>query len=153
MSRTRMLLVAAGALLALANVAASAGAASPSPSDAPNSLHLTKDCSKFTGQPGSSCAIVSSNLEAIPVGSQYIYYGPQISNPMFISSQMVIDAGDGNTAFGYCMVDTHAEASGLCTFWAGTGTLTGFDAVVDVTVDQATGLWHLDGTYLFTPAQ
>ena len=151
MSRTRMLRIISSALLVLACVAPAVGAASPAPSDAPNSVHLVKDCSKFTGQSGTSCTIVASNLDVIPVGSQYIYYGPQISNPMFISSQMVIDAGGGNTAFGYCVVDLHAGASGLCTYWAGTGTLTGFNAVLNVTVDQDTGLWHLDGTYLITP--
>jgi hypothetical protein len=33
-------------------------------------LHVTKNCSAFTGTPGSFCTITSSNLAEIKVGSQ-----------------------------------------------------------------------------------
>lgn len=156
MHPVRTLFLVACTILAFAVSAPLVSAQSSSPAaEAPNALHLTKDCSTFSGQPGSSCTITSSNLEAIPVGGLQIYYGPQLANPMFMSSSVVLDAGDGNTEFGYCMVDMHdpnGAPHGMCTYWAGTGSLTGFNAVVNVTVDDA-GAWHLDGTYLFAPTQ
>ena len=147
----RRITLFAGLFVAVSGLAGPVSAQS-SPPDAPNALHAVKDCSGFTGQLGTACVITESNLDVIPVGSQYIYYGPQLTNPMFISSAMVLDAGDGNTAAGYCVLDTKAGPLGMCTFWAGTGTLAGFNAVVQVTVDS-TGLWHLDGTYLIAPPQ
>jgi hypothetical protein len=138
-------------VLALGALAGPAAAQSPSPAAA-NALHLVKDCSGFTGDLGSVCIITASNLDAIPVGSQYIYYGPELDNPMFTSSSMVLDAGNGNTAAGYCMVDDKNGPLGMCTFWAGTGTLAGFNAVAEVTVSPD-GLWHVDGTYMFATPQ
>jgi len=151
MRSTRGSIFIATVIVALASLAGPVSAQSPSP-DVANALHLTKDCSGFTGALGSTCIITASNLDAIPVGSKYIYYGPELNNPMFTSSAMVLDAGDGNTAAGYCMVDDKNGPLGMCTFWAGTGTLAGFNAVAEVTIDQA-GLWHVDGTYLFSTAQ
>jgi len=36
-------------------------------------LHVTKECSEYTGEAGSFCTIVSSNFDAIPVGSKVVY--------------------------------------------------------------------------------
>jgi hypothetical protein len=72
------------------------------------------------------------------------YYGPVIG-PAILSTYVVLDAGDGNTAIGYCNVEL-AKSAGTCTFWAGSGTLTGFQAIVTLTIDGA-GLYHWDGSY------
>ena len=48
---------------------------------------------------------------------------------------------------------SNATATGMCTFWAGSGTLAGFNAIVDVTLDPDSGRFHWDGTYLFTPVR
>ncbi len=125
---------------------------SPSPSDPPNALHLMKDCATFSGVPGGSCPITESNLPQIPVGGLLTYYGPALDNPMFASSSVVLNAGDGNTAMGWCMI-SQTTAIGMCTFWAGSGTLTGFSAILDVTLDAPTGRFHFDGTYLFAPQE
>ena len=80
--------------------------------------------------------------------AEVFYYRPVISNPAFLSSSVVLDAGDGNTAIGYCNVDRGASRKrGMCTFWAGSGTLAGFQAIVTVTVD-AEKLWHWQGSYV-----
>jgi len=44
-------------------------------SDSPRSgaLHVTKECSEYTGHAGSFCTVTSSNLKAIDVGSKVIY--------------------------------------------------------------------------------
>ena len=79
-----------------------------------------------------------------PVGTKAIYYGP-VLGPAILSTDVVLDAGDRNTAIGYCNVDL-PKGVGACTFWAGSGTLTGFQALVNLTVDS-TGLFHWDGAY------
>jgi hypothetical protein len=134
-----VLLVVVGAALALTVLAPSVAASTPHP------LTLTKDCSSFTGVVPSYCTITDSNVQAIPAGSKVWYYGPVISSTILTSSKVVINAKNGNTATGYCNVDGKTGA-GLCLFWKGTGTLAGFHAVVNVSVDQA-GLWHWQGRY------
>ena len=76
-----------------------------------------------------------------------MYWGPVLTDPNFLSSRVVLRAGHGNRAFGYCQ--TIADPyHGTCVFWRGTGTLKGFHASVDVTyVSGADFKW--DGTYRF----
>jgi hypothetical protein len=133
-------LLAGGAIAALilASVSSPVFAADPKP------LNLAKECSKFTAHSGDYCSITKSSLDSIPVGSKVFYYGPVIG-PVILSTYVVLDAGNGNTAIGYCNVDL-PKSSGTCTFWAGSGTLTGFQAIVTLTVDGA-GLFHWDGSY------
>ena len=85
-------------------------------------LHITKECSQFTGDTPSFCTITGSDLDAIPVGTKVMYWGPVLTDPNFMSSRAVLRAGHGNRAFGYCQ--TIADPyHGTCTFWKGTGTL------------------------------
>jgi hypothetical protein len=138
----RRLFAVAGTIVLLTVFAGSASAGT-----ALQPLHITKDCSQFTGNIPSFCTITGSNVGAIPVGIKVFYNGPVLTDPNFMSSDVVIKAGHGNRAHGYCMVKFPSFV-GICTFWKGTGTLAGFHASVDVTVDS-TGLWHWDGTYVF----
>jgi len=74
-------------------------AASPRSGD----LHVTKECSGYTGEAGSFCTITSSNVKAIEVDSRIIYLQPgQLFTPS--GSDVVLDPpGPGeNTAFGHC---------------------------------------------------
>jgi hypothetical protein len=121
-----------------------AGSPAP-PAGGMEGLNLAKECSSMTGQIGDHCTFTSSNIEAIPVGATAIYYGP-VLGPAFISSSVVIDAGDGDTATGYCSVDLSGTPLGMCSFVGGSGSLAGFQGVVTVTVDEA-GSWHWDGAY------
>ena len=121
----------------------------PAPVAAANPLpiHIAKDCSTFTAVIPSYCVVTASDLAAIPIGATVNYLGPLLDNPYFLSSNARIDDAHGNTATGYCIFDGRAnENRGYCTFWAGTGTLTGFTAILKVTV-AADGIWHLDGEY------
>jgi hypothetical protein len=128
------------ALTVLAPMAAEAPALQP--------LSMAKECSKFAGHFGDHCTITKSSLAAIPAGTRAIYHGP-VLGPVFLSSSVVLDAGDGNTAFGHCNVDLSAPSPvGTCAFWSGSGSLTGFQAVVKLTTDT-TGLFHWDGSYTF----
>ena len=145
MHPARKLLAVAGTIVVLAVVipltSASAGTTL-------TPLHVTKECSEFTGDTPSFCTITVSDLAAIPVGAKVMYWGPVLTDPNFLSSSVVLRAGHGNRAFGYCQ--TIADPyHGTCVFWRGTGTLEGFRASVDVTyVSGADFDW--DGTYAFS---
>jgi hypothetical protein len=108
----------------------SASAVAPSVSaSSPRSgvLHVTKECSGFTGLEGSFCTITSSNV--IEVGSRIVYLQPEGATT---NSDVVLDPpGPGNNqAFGHCTVD--AAGVGVCTFSGGTGKFNHFQARVDV---------------------
>ncbi len=108
-------------------------------------LHVTKECSEYTGLAGSSCTITSSNLEEIAVGSKVIY--ADAAGEGTLDTDIVLDAGSGNTATGHVVLDLAAD-KGVVTFAGGTGSLVGIHAHADVTTD-ADGLWHWEGTYSF----
>jgi hypothetical protein len=112
-------------------------------------LHVTKECSAYTGQAGSFCTFTSSNLATIKVGSK-VFYDQAAGTPTgLLDSNVVIDAGDGNRAVGRCTLDL-SNYIGLCTFSDGTGEFTGFHARVNVSpAGGADFIW--DGTYSFTP--
>lgn len=141
MHSARRLLAVVGTIVALAAVIPSASAGTTL-----QPLHITKECSHFNGQTGSYCTITGSDVDAIPVGTKVFYLGPVISDPNFLSSKVVARAGHGNRAHGYCSA-IYSPYHGVCTFWKGTGTLSGFHASIDVTLDA--GVFHWDGTYLF----
>ena len=141
------LLLVAGIVTLSLSTGVPSVAASPDRKQGP--LHVTKECSAYTGLAGQFCTFTSSNLAAIKVGSK-IFYDQAAGTPAgLLDSNVVIDAGDGNRAFGRCtlVLSTHV---GLCTFSDGTGDFAGFHARVDVApVGLPNFSW--DGTYSFTP--
>jgi hypothetical protein len=114
----------------------------------PRRLHVTKECSEFTGAAGSFCTITSSNLGLILVGST-VTYDQAAGIPAFgLDSNVVLDAGNGNRAMGRCTLDA-TTGRGLCTFTDGTGQFAGFHARVDVSyLGGFDFAW--DGTYSFS---
>jgi hypothetical protein len=126
-------------LLGPASVSASGG----------RSLHVRKDCSQFTGLPGSFCTVTASNVAAIPVGSK-VFYDQAAGIPAgLLDSNIVLDAGNGNRAVGRCTLDL-ATGLALCLFFDGTGDLAGFHARINgspgVPPDSS---YHWDGRYGF----
>jgi len=149
----KMKLVTTIVVLTLVSVASfvtlslSTGVASVAASDEQRqrALHLTKECSAYTGQAGSFCTFTSSNIRAINIGSK-VFYDQAAGTPTgLLDSNVVLDAGDGNRAVGRCTLDLSTNL-GLCTFSDGTGQLTGFNARVEV--DCRSGC-RWDGTYSF----
>ncbi|MBI3747185.1 MAG: hypothetical protein HY264_11810 [Chloroflexi bacterium] len=69
-----------------------------------------------------------------------------------MSSNVLLDTGQGSTATGYCINQARADldprSTGMCSFWDGTGGLVGFHAVVDVSID-ASQEFHGDGVYYY----
>jgi hypothetical protein len=147
MRSIRILLVVACVGTALAALAPAVLAA-PNPTE----IHLVKDCSTYTGEKPSLCTISESDMAALLVGTKVWYQGPVLTNTYFLSSNVLLDAGNGSTATGYCIFDARAtESAGMCTFWEGTGALTGFTAILHVSIDGQ-GEWHMDGVYYLAGA-
>ena len=101
-------------------------------------LHLTKNCSTYTGAAGSFCTFTSSNIPEVMAGSK-VYYpqaavvsvapGDEGTN-ISLDSNVILFVGDNDWATGRCTLDTIGFGSGLCTISDGTGALTGFHARV-----------------------
>ena len=110
-------------------------------------LHVTKECSEYTGAAGSWCTITVSNVRQLPVGSRVLYSQAAGVPAGLLDSNVVLDAGGGNRAVGRCTLDM-STGLGLCTFSDGTGQLVGFQARIDVTCGGGPDCdW--DGTYSF----
>jgi hypothetical protein len=139
------------------------GAAPAAAFEAPSGqLHIVKDCSGFSGMPGSSyCTIVISNLAQLPVGTR-IYYdqitgGPSVPGPSggYLDSNIFVYFNDNQWAVGRCTVTNNnvLPLVGICTLSDGFGVLAGFSARVDVAwLPGGDGmLYTWNGTYSFSP--
>jgi hypothetical protein len=138
MKRTSTLVLA----VAAAGILATAGSATPRS----GALHVTKECSEYTGAAGSFCTITSSNIPQIKLGMQVVYR--QALSGLVLNSDVVLSSGHGSAAAGHVVLDL-VTRQGRVTFAGGTGKFAGFEA--DVLVSEAGGVWHWDGTYSFTP--
>ena len=117
-------------------------------SEQSGNLHVIKECSQYTGASGSFCTITSSNVGPIKVGSK-VYYDQAAGIPAgLLDSNVVLDAGAGNRAFGRCSLDLSIGA-GLCTFSDGTGQFAGFQARINVTYLGGPN-YGWNGTYSFS---
>jgi hypothetical protein len=134
--------------LTLAGAFAVAGAAGNTrSSQLSRHLHVTKECSQYTGAAGSFCTIKHANVPAIKKGAKVIYASAPGAGSL--DSDVVLDSGDGDKAFGHVTLD-FATKTGVVIFSGGTGRLSGFQATADVTYKAKKDLWHWDGTYRFT---
>jgi hypothetical protein len=138
----RIVLATAAALLVVA-VLTPGVAASPRSGD----LHVTKECGDYHGLAGQFCTFQSSNIKAIDRDDRIVY--AQDAGAGVLDTDVVIVGGPGSIARGHCTL-VFDSLPGRCTFSGGTGIFTHFRASVAVSVD-ATGLWHWDGTYRFSP--
>jgi hypothetical protein len=114
-------------------------------------LHVTKECSEYTGLPGSFCTITSSNLKQIEVGSRVVYANALVDGKL--DSDLILDPpGPGNNiAFGHVTLDlTTTPARGLVTFSGGTGKFRHFQATVVVSLLNGGPDWSWDGPYSFS---
>jgi hypothetical protein len=117
-------------------------------SEGSGKLHVEKECSEYKGMPGQFCTITASNVPPIKVNSK-VYYGQAAGTPAgLLDSNVVLDAGAGNRAFGRCSVDLSTNA-GLCTFSDGTGQFAGFQARINVTSLGGPN-YGWNGTYSFS---
>jgi hypothetical protein len=125
-------------------------------------MQLVKSCNTYAGVPGNFCWISQSDLREIPVnttgtadGSANYYTQPFPISPTnttmqgLIDSNVILDAGDGNRAIGRCTFDVTTN-TGVCNYTDGTGTLAGFSARLEVTLDDPNiPSYFLTGPYVF----
>jgi hypothetical protein len=140
MRSIRVLIVVAATLLAVSGCSASAAA------NAHKAFHLDKTCVSGVG-----CTIVSSDLALIPPGTLITY--TDIGDGSTKQKNATFTTKDGS-ASGFCDFNHDGKPlAAQCTFLSGTGALTGFHLVADVTLtgDGKTpaSVWHWDGTYWF----
>jgi hypothetical protein len=83
-------------------------------------LQVTKECSEYTGRPGDFCTITGSNIDEIEAGAKVIY--AEGAREGTLDTDVVLDAGFGNTAKGHVVLDL-AASKRTATFSGGTGKL------------------------------
>jgi hypothetical protein len=84
-------------------------------------LHVTKECSEYTGEAGSFCTIASSNFDAIPTGSKVVYAKAATADGG-LDTDIVVNTPTGDTAHGHVLLDG-ATQTGTVTLAGGTGQL------------------------------
>jgi len=111
-------------------------------------LHMTKECSEYTGLAGSFCTITSSNLKQMPVGSKVVYTDAR--GATLLDTDLIVNPpGPGNNiAFGHVVLDL-LTGIGTATFSGGTGEFRKFHAIVAVSPPLVGINWRWDGTYSF----
>jgi hypothetical protein len=116
-------------------------------------LHLTKECSTYTGQAGDHCTVIASDLRAIDIGTTFVYE-QGVANGVLDSDIVLDPPGPGNNqAVGHCRLDL-ATGLGQCTFSGGTGKFTHFQGSAAVSCPAAAAPnCTVEGTYSFTPNQ
>ena len=137
--------------LAAAGIVATAGSAR---STGGGALHVTKECSEYTGAAGSFCTITSSNLNAIKAGSRVVYDSALGGGGL--DSDLTIYGPGNNRAYGHVVLGTSAFPFivGEVTLSGGTGEFTHFHAgpivvVCDWAHNYPNCSW--DGPYSFSP--
>jgi len=153
----RLILVAAAAVAVVGGYAAASEARNGGENSSPRSgaIHITKECSRYTGLAGSFCTITSSNLNAIKPGSRVIYASAADFRPdvLKLDSDLVIDGPGNNTAFGHVVLDL-STFTGVVTFSGGTGEFSHFDAgplAVACPGFATVPVCSWDGPYSFSP--
>ena len=141
MRSVRSLVVVAATILAVSACTAASPAA-----DVHKAFHLDKTC-----VPGVGCTIVSSDIDAIPVGT-LVEYG-EIGDGSTLQKNATFTTANGS-ASGFCDFNHDGKPlAAQCTFLSGTGALKGFHLIADVTLTGDPKLpdsvWHWNGTYWF----
>ena len=109
-------------------------------------LHVTKDCSEYTGAAGSFCTITASNFDAIPVGSKVVYT-EAVTAAGDLDTDLVITTPNGDTASGHVVLDG-ATQTGTVTLAGGTGQLAELAADL-VVAPLAAPSFSWDGPYSY----
>jgi hypothetical protein len=128
-------------------------------------IHLEKNCSDYfaAGAPaGGDCTFIYSNVpQIIPVGSRIFVdqafgipnipaQAPATSPTPLLDSNVLLYVKSGDWAVGRCTLDSTTNA-GLCNFWDGVGSLTGFHARIDVSLAPGIANYDYNGTYTVGP--
>jgi hypothetical protein len=107
-------------------------------------LHLTKECSAYTGQPRSFCTIDSSDFSGIPVGSKVVYEEGMTATGL--DTDILVTTPNGDQVKGHVLLDS-STGTGTVRLGGGTGQLIGLSAdLVVVALEVPRYRW--EGSYL-----
>ena len=138
MRSVRSLAAVAATVLALTVLVPAASAASP------KAFHLDKTCAPDSSEPlGYVCTVQHSDFKWFPAGTE-VHYTSQNQAGDVVQATIPIKNGSTN---GACVWSSPVNA--VCTFSPGSGRLTQFHLVVDVTANADQSIWYWDGTYWF----
>jgi hypothetical protein len=116
-------------------------------------LHVTKECSHYTGQAGSFCTITSSNVSAIKRGMKVVYASTAGDpTPGVLDSALVIEGRGHSVAFGHVVLDL-PTLTGVVWLSGGTGRFTHFRAGPLKVACPAYPDCSWDGQYSFSGAE
>ena len=101
-------------------------------------LHVAKECSKYTGKAGSFCTITASNFDAIPIGSKIVYAEADAADGGS-DTDFVIKTPNGDAAYGHVVLDGTTQ-TGTVTLTGGTGQLAKLAAELAVAPARRTQL-------------
>ena len=107
-------------------------------------FHLDKTCAGDASEPlGFVCTIQHADFKWFPAGTK-VHYTSQNAAGDVVQATIAIDNGstDGECVWG-------SPVNAVCTFSPGTGRLSQFHLVVDVTANADVSIWYWDGTYWF----
>jgi hypothetical protein len=111
-------------------------------------LHVTKECSQFTGLAGGFCTITSSSLKTIKVGTRVVY-AVGVGPAGLDTDVMLVPPGPGkSTAFGHVVLSL-VTRQGVVTILGGTGKFNGLHASAAISHLGGPN-WAWDGTYSFS---
>jgi hypothetical protein len=138
MNSIKRLLAIMGTIVALMSLAPVASAGSH------QDFHLDKTCGPDASEPlGFVCTIQHADFKWFPAGTKVHYTSANATGDVV---QATIAIGNGSTD-GECVWSGPVNA--VCTFGPGTGRLSQFHLVVDVTANADVSIWYWDGTYWF----
>lgn len=95
-------------------------------------LHVTKECSQYTGAAGDFCTITSSNVPLIRDGMKVVYLSAVDPATATLDTDVVLSSKRGSTAHGHVTLDL-TTLTGTVTFDGGTGKFRSFHAIANVT--------------------
>ena len=107
-------------------------------------FHLDKTCAGDASEPlGFVCTIQHADFKWFPAGTK-VHYTSQNAAGDVVQATIAIENGSTD---GECVWSSRVNA--VCTFSPGTGRLSQFHLVVDVTANADVSIWYWDGTYWF----
>ncbi len=139
-----ILAVAVAGALALASQARTAAFSPRS-----GALHVTKECSTYTGHAGDICTITSSNVKEIEAGSRVVYASDAVGASLDTDVHLDTPGPGNDAAFGHCALSLETGI-GVCDFSGGTGKFTWFHASIAVSPLGGPN-FEWNGTYRFSP--
>jgi len=134
----RLLAACAAVVLALTVVTTGVAARSGA------GFHLDKTCAEDSSEPlGYVCTVQHADFKWFPAGTK-VHYTSQNETGDVV--QATIQIKNGSTD-GACVWSSPVNA--VCTFGPGSGRLTQFHLVVNVTANADQSIWYWDGNYWF----